>query len=84
MIPGLGAVDFANPQQTIQNAHTVAKGAVQLLGYAAGLTETDLDNLTVKNIPAWVTLSVVAAAGAIAFSRWAPERWIGRVRTFGR
>jgi len=86
MIPlqGLSAIDLSNPNGTISQAQSVAKGVVQLLGYSTGLTETDMENLSVKGIPVWVIVAMSAVAGAVAFARWAPEPWIGKVKMFGR
>lgn len=72
------------PEQTAHNATLAAKGAAQLLGYALGLSDAEMSAVTKSGLPVWAIALVSAGVGALAVARWAPEHWIGRVRTFGQ
>lgn len=80
----LGEVNLQDPAQTVANLQSAAKGASQLIGYAVGLTEQDVNNLYYGKVPLWAIVLGSTALGIVAWSRFAPEHWIGRVRTFGK
>lgn len=73
-----------DPQATVNNAQHLAKGVAQLAGHALGLSGADMTSLEQNGIPGWVYVVVGAVAGAVVFSRYAPEHWVAGVRSYGR
>jgi hypothetical protein len=79
----LAIVNPMAPEATVQNATVAAKGAAQLVGYAMGLTDSEMSSVARGGVPVWAIVLVSAGAGALVMARWAPEYWIGKIRTFG-
>jgi len=79
----LSNIDASDPKAVIEALTGQVSGLAHIAGYALGLNGADVDALTKKGIPSWAIGAVAFTAGALVMARWAPERWIGKIRTAG-
>jgi hypothetical protein len=76
--------DPHDPQRTVRQTTSALRTVSHLAGYLAGMNGTDLESLEVRGIPGWAVAIVAASAGALVFTRFAPEPWLMSVRNLGK
>lgn len=79
-----GIIDPNDPDRTVAQAKNAIRTVTHLAGYLAGLNGSDVQNLEQRGIPLWAVATVAAGAGALLFTRFAPEPWMMKVRNLGK